>query len=288
MPLADLEIVKIVRRGDFHRPGALLRVGIFVGDDGNAALGERQDDMPAHHVLVAFIRRIHRDRGIAQHRLGTRGRDDDLAAALNRIADVPDMALHVPALDFEIGDRGLQRRVPVHQALVLIDQPLLMQRAEHLAHGRGEPLVHGEALARPVRRGTEAAQLLGDGAAGFSFHCQTRARNVSRPSALREVFLVQQPLHHHLRGDAGMVGAGLPQHVAPLHAAIANENILQHVGQSVADMQRPGHVRRRNHNRVRCGVARRVGGERAGFFPLAINPAFAGGRVKMLIQRAHR
>ena len=40
---ADLEIVEVVRRGDLHGARALLRVGIFVGDDRDAAADERQD-----------------------------------------------------------------------------------------------------------------------------------------------------------------------------------------------------------------------------------------------------
>ena len=40
---ADLEIVEVVRRRDLHRAGALLRVGVLVGDDRDAAADQRQD-----------------------------------------------------------------------------------------------------------------------------------------------------------------------------------------------------------------------------------------------------
>ena len=43
MALADLEIVEIVRRGDLDRARAQLRVGVFVGDDRDAAADQRQD-----------------------------------------------------------------------------------------------------------------------------------------------------------------------------------------------------------------------------------------------------
>ena len=36
--LADLEVVEVVRRRDLHRAGALLRIGIFVGDDRDRAV----------------------------------------------------------------------------------------------------------------------------------------------------------------------------------------------------------------------------------------------------------
>ena len=37
VPAADLEIVEVVRRRDLHRAGAGLRIGVFVGDDRDAA-----------------------------------------------------------------------------------------------------------------------------------------------------------------------------------------------------------------------------------------------------------
>ena len=70
---------------------------------------------------------MHRDAGVAQHRLGPRRRDDDErgpSLALDRIAEVPELALDLDLLDLEVGDRGLQLRVPVDQALVLVDQAL--------------------------------------------------------------------------------------------------------------------------------------------------------------------
>ena len=43
MPPADLEIVEVMRRRDLDRAGALLRVGIFIRDDRDAAAHQRQD-----------------------------------------------------------------------------------------------------------------------------------------------------------------------------------------------------------------------------------------------------
>ena len=76
------------------------------------------------------------------------------------------MALHLPRLDLEIGDGGMELRVPIDQPLVAIDQALAVEIDETLRTA-AEPLVHGEALARPIGRGAEAAQLADDGAAGL-------------------------------------------------------------------------------------------------------------------------
>ena len=43
VPLADLEIVEVMRRRDLHRAGAFFRIGVVVADDRNAAADQRQD-----------------------------------------------------------------------------------------------------------------------------------------------------------------------------------------------------------------------------------------------------
>ena len=53
---------------------------------------------------------------------------------------------------FQIGDRRVQLRIPVHQTLAAIDQAILVQTHEGLLHGLGQTRVHGEALTRPVHR----------------------------------------------------------------------------------------------------------------------------------------
>ena len=110
--LADLEVVEVVRRRDLHRARARLGIGVVVGNDRDVAADQRQDDMLADQVLVALVVRVHRDGGVAEHRLGPRRGDDDVVRssnlALERIAEVPHMALDLDLLDLEVGDRGLE------------------------------------------------------------------------------------------------------------------------------------------------------------------------------------
>ena len=44
----------------------------------------------------------------------------------------------VAVLDFKIGDRRLEMRIPIHKALVLVDQPFLVQRARTLCRTASE------------------------------------------------------------------------------------------------------------------------------------------------------
>src|SRR5207245_10239732 len=63
------------------------------------------------------------------------------------------------ALDLEVGEHRLAARAPVDDVVVAVDQSLVVQAHEHLAHGARQPLVHGEAQARPVAGGTELLEL---------------------------------------------------------------------------------------------------------------------------------
>src|SRR5690606_25344146 len=82
VPLADLEVVRVVGRGDLDGARAELRVDVVVGDDGDAAAGERQLDLPADQVPVAVVLGVDGDGGVAQHRLGAGGGHDDGVVAV--------------------------------------------------------------------------------------------------------------------------------------------------------------------------------------------------------------
>ena len=288
MAAAELEIVEVVRRGDFYGTRALLRIRVGIGDDGNAAAGERQHHVAADQIGVARILGVHGHRHVAQHRFGARGRHRDGAiAALDRIDDVPEIALHLAALDFQVGDRGLEFRIPVHQTPVAIDQALIVQRDEHRAHGLVQALVHGEAFARPIETGAEAAQLARDGAAGFRLPIPHARQERLAPHRLaRGAFLAQQALDHHLRGDAGMIRARLPERVAALQAAPADQRILQREGERMTHVQAAGDVRRRDHDGVGRLVAGgvRAGGKGAGGFPAGIERLLYGSVVEGFVE----
>ena len=293
--LADLEIVEVMRRRDLHRAGAFFRIGIFVGDDRNFSPDQRQDHVLADQVGVALIVRMHGHRGVAQHRLRPRGGDDDEgrgivrieALAFQRIAQIPQAALDLDLLHFEIGDRGQQLRIPVHQPLVLVDQPLAMQCDEHFHHRARQALVHRKAFARPVAGRAQPLQLVDDDAAAFGLPLPHAFEKfgAAHLAAAGLLPLHQLPLDHHLGGDAGVIGAGLPQHVAAAHPLEPAQHVLQRVVERVPHVQRSRDVRRRDHDGERFCVAalRAAGLERAGVFPEAGHAGFDfGGLVGLL------
>src|SRR5205085_8086871 len=102
-----------------------------------------------------------------------------------------------------------------------------------------ESLVHREALARPVTGGAEPLQLIDNSASALRLPFPDALEEGLAPH-LPAAFLLplhQLALYHHLRRDAGVIGAGLPKHVLAAHALEAADNILQRVVERMAHMQ---------------------------------------------------
>src|SRR5690606_8587534 len=127
---------------------------------------------------VPVIIRVYGDRHVAEHRLGPRRRDDDeptprawLACAAarraapdllpggHRVPQVVELALRVHALGLLIRERGQAPRAPVDDVVAPVDQPLLIEADEDLAHGAGEARVQGEPGPREIEGAADRLQL---------------------------------------------------------------------------------------------------------------------------------
>ena len=117
-------------------------------------------------MAVAVIGGVYGDGGVAEHGFRTGGRDGDAAGSVGEIvAHMVDGAQAFFGFDFEVGDGGLELRVPVDDVGSAIDEALLVEADEGFLDGDGEAVVHGEVFAGPVDGGTEAAHLVGNGSA---------------------------------------------------------------------------------------------------------------------------
>ena len=323
MALIDPIVVEIVGRRDLDGARALLGIGVVIGDDGNLAPDQRQHHRLADQLFVTRVVGMHGNRRVAEHRLGPRGGDDDEARgiALQRVPEVIEMPVgiageHLPQrvcvegfvgiarrptegplgvdhLDFEVGERRLELRVPVDEALVLVDQvpPVRPRRIgkldEHLEDGLGQALVHGEALARPVARRAQPLQLAEDGAAALGLPGPHLLDELLAPELVpvRLLPLHQLALDHHLRGDAGMVRARLPEHVLAAHALEAAEHVLQRVVERVPPVQRARDVRRRDDDAIglRFGPLGTAGLEGLRLHPVLVDARLdVGGPIGLL------
>ena len=95
----------------------------------------------------------------------------------------------------------------------------------------------------------------------------------------------QLSFNDHLRGDAGMIGAHLPEGALAVHAREANEGVHERVLKGVAHVQGAGHIRRRNHDRV--WLTRILGLEKAARFPPLVQAGFNRFWLKPAIKQAH-
>ena len=272
--LADLEVVEVVGRGDLHAPGAELGVDVVVGNDGDPPLGQWQQHFPADKVPIALVVGMHGDGRIAQHRLGPRGGDhQEVVAVEERISKPPDLPDFFRDQHFKVRNRRVQHRVPVDQPLAAVDQPFLVEPHEDLGDRLAEFRVHGEAVAGPVHRCAQPPDLPGDGVPGVFLPFPHPAHEGVPPQfPPRPAFGVQQPLHDHLRGDAGVVGSHLPERVVAAHPVIADQRIHDGVLEGVAHVHGTGHVGRRNDDAIALAMPRRL--EITCLLPAPVMPGF--------------
>jgi hypothetical protein len=102
--------------------------------------------------------------------------------------------------------------------------------------------------------------------------------------------LSQLALDDHLRGDAGVIEAGLPEHVEALHPLPAGERVHQRVVERVAHVERAGDVRGRQEDAeglgTRLGV--RAHGEGARLLPQRRDARLVGRGIEGLVHRHGR
>ena len=82
MALSDLKVIGVMGRRDLQGPGAELRIDICIGDDRDAPIHHRQDDVAADEILIAFILWVHGNCRITHHGLGAGGDYFDIPPSL--------------------------------------------------------------------------------------------------------------------------------------------------------------------------------------------------------------
>ena len=187
-------------------------------------------------------------------------------------------------------------RIPVHKPLAAIDEALVVEIDKNLDHrvvevafltlGGVRRTGHGEGLAGPVGRGTEALELTDDRAARFLLlFPDAQGKGVApHVTAGRLPVRGHLALRDHLRGNARVVGARLPERVKAPHPVPAHHDILKRVVEGVAHMQAAGDVRRRDHHaeRVLARLGIGTGAEGTGLFPGCGNAGFCRACIKGL------
>ena len=81
MTFADLVVVEVVRGRYFDAACTELRIDIVVRDNRDVASNNRQDDLLADQVFVAFVIGVDGDRAVAEHGFRPRCSDSEMSIA---------------------------------------------------------------------------------------------------------------------------------------------------------------------------------------------------------------
>ncbi|GBD19213.1 hypothetical protein HRbin27_01717 [bacterium HR27] len=248
VPLRDLEVGEVMGRRHLDRTRAERRIDRLIRDDPESPAEQRQDRRLADQMPVAFVVRMHRHPGVAEHRLRTRRRDDErLLTPLDRIAQEVKRPFELLVIDLEIGKRRHAARAPVDEPLAAVDQPLVVESLEGRANRPRGPRIHGEAETCPVARGTEDPELLADPAAVAVHPVPDSFEELLAPEVVPgEAFLEKFAFHDPLASDPSVVRSGEPQRRIALHPSPADHQVLDGDEQGVSHVQFAGHVRRRH------------------------------------------
>src|SRR5207244_9011450 len=139
------------------------------------------------------------------------------------------------------------------------------------AHGAGQALVHGETQPGPVARAAQRLELIDDRVAVALLPLPHALDERLAPDGLAIDALARQfALHHHLGGDARVVGTGEPQGLEALHPRASDDGVLDGENQRVAGVQGTRHVRRWHDDAERAFAGVRPRAEVAAVLPLGV------------------
>lgn len=172
MTLANFEIVEVVGGGNLDGAGAVLGVGVFVGDDGDFAVGEGEFDKTTDEVLIAGIIRVDRDGSVTEESFGASGTDDDFGmfdvriivgsavrGGAELIGDFPEVAVFVFVLDFDIGEGGLVLRTEIDEFFAAVDHTVVPHFLEGFVNAGDNVFIKSKSQVGPGAGGTKGANL---------------------------------------------------------------------------------------------------------------------------------
>ena len=252
VPLADFKVIEIMSRGNFYRTGTKFHIDILVGNDRDLPINQRQQYGLSDQLLIAFVFRINSYGSITEHRFRAGGRNDQvLIGPLDRVTQVPEVALLIIMFNLKIRKGGMATRTPVDQPVITVDQAVLIKPHERLTNRPRKAGVHSKTLTLPVTGSAKTLQLIDDLPARFLTPLPNPLDKLITPQIVTILtFAGQLFFHHILGGNPGVVGARHPENLMPGHPFPATENILQGVVESVSHVQDTGDIRWRDNDGI--------------------------------------
>ena len=195
-------------------------------------------------MLIAWVLRVDHHGRVAEHGFRTRCSNSQRTAAIGqRVTDVPEETILFFRQHFQVRHGRVEFRVPVNETLAAVDEAFVVETYKALGYSFRQTLVHRESFACPVTGAAEAAHLLCNRAARIGFPFPDLFQELFATQIVaRDIITFQLPFNHDLRGDAGVIGARLPQRIRSAHAVVSCECIHQRLVEAMAHVQRAGDV----------------------------------------------
>ena len=135
MAHTDFKVIGVMRRRNLQRSGTKCHINIFVADDRDCPVHERQQHRAVFDTVVALILGIYGHGRIAQHGLGPGcGNNHTAFIFLKGVADMIQIAVVLFMVDLKIGQGRETAIAPVNDIIAAIDKALMIQLHENLAH----------------------------------------------------------------------------------------------------------------------------------------------------------
>ena len=256
---ADLVVRRVVAGRDLQRARCELALDSLVGDHRHVPPDPRHDHLAADQVAVPLVLGMHGDRDVGEDGRRPHRRDRDVPLAVDEgIADVGESVVGLDVRDLEVGQRREVERAPVDDPVRAVDPALVVEVHEEPHHRAHVRLVHGEALAPVVERGSDPPELVHDLAAVLAEPFPDARLEGLAAEVLPGLSLEREVLLDRvLRRDAGVVVARLEEDVVALHPPRTHDRVRQRELQRVSKVEVARHVGRRMRDRE--ALPRRIG-----------------------------
>ena len=250
MPVANFKVVRVVGGSDLHQTGPEFRVDVLVFNDRDFPANQRQNQLLAHQVLVAFIPWGNSHGRVTKHGFRPGSSNFHAARAVSqRVVDVVEGPLVILVDNLDVRQSRPQLRVPVDDIFAPVDQAFIIELNENPADSLGQALVKSEAFPAVVQGQTQLLPLALDDVGVFVlpfpdlFHELFPAQVIAA-----DPLFTQAGFNLGLGGDAGVVHAWQVKGVVALHPLIADQGVLNCRVPGVAQVQLASNVWRRDND----------------------------------------
>ena len=275
MPLAQLEVQRVMCGGDLQRPGTELGLDRLISHDGQCASDDRQHRLAPHQVAIARVLGVHRHAGVAQHRLGPgSGYRNVLVSPSLGIANVVQLAVQLLVLHLQVREGGRATRAPVDDALSAVHKALVVHVHKSRPDSAHRAWVQGKPEPRPVAGGAQALELLIDGVAILLYPLPDPVQEgLSAQLMAAGAFPGQLLLYHPLGSYARMVLAWEPEGRLAQHTVPAHQHVLYGDCKGMSQVELPCDIGRRHYHHERLLARVHGRGEVASTLPEFVNAA---------------